>query len=123
VDEPTNYLDMPSVEALQQMFSQYEGTLVFVSHDRIFINEIATDLLIVKNGKIHGFHGNYKAYEESLKKEKSKDNKDILIVAAEMKRTVILAEFSNPRADKEALEEEYENVMNELKLLRGNFIE
>lgn len=52
LDEPTNYLDLPSIEALEAMFSEYEGTLVFVSHDEEFIRKVATDILEVKDGKI-----------------------------------------------------------------------
>lgn len=52
LDEPTNYLDIPSIEALEGMFSEYEGTLVFVSHDEAFIRRVATDVLEVAGGKI-----------------------------------------------------------------------
>lgn len=52
LDEPTNYLDIPSIEALEEMFSEYEGTLVFVSHDEAFIRAVATDVLEVLGGKI-----------------------------------------------------------------------
>lgn len=52
LDEPTNYLDIPSIEALQAMFSEYEGTLIFVSHDEAFIRGVATEILEVRDGKI-----------------------------------------------------------------------
>lgn len=52
LDEPTNYLDIPSIEALEAMFSEYEGTLVFVSHDEAFIRRVATDVLEVADGTI-----------------------------------------------------------------------
>lgn len=52
LDEPTNYLDLPSIEALEAMFSEYEGTLVFVSHDEEFVRRVATDVLEVREGKI-----------------------------------------------------------------------
>lgn len=51
LDEPTNYLDIPSVEALESMFSEYEGVLIFVSHDERFIRACATEILEVKDGK------------------------------------------------------------------------
>jgi len=51
LDEPTNYLDMPSIEALQNILSEYEGTLLFVSHDREFVNAVCTELLIIKDKK------------------------------------------------------------------------
>lgn len=52
LDEPTNYLDIPSIEALEEMFSEYEGTLVFVSHDEAFIRKVATEVLEIADGKI-----------------------------------------------------------------------
>lgn len=52
LDEPTNYLDIPSIEALEEMFSEYEGTLVFVSHDEAFIRKVATEVLEITDGKI-----------------------------------------------------------------------
>ena len=52
LDEPTNYMDLPSIEALESLLKEYEGTLVFVSHDMEFVNHIATEKLLVSNGKI-----------------------------------------------------------------------
>lgn len=52
LDEPTNYLDIPSIEALEAMFSEYEGTLVFVSHDEAFIRKVATEVLEVASRRI-----------------------------------------------------------------------
>ncbi len=57
LDEPTNYLDIPSVEALEEMFSEYEGVLVFVSHDEAFIRACATEILEVKDGQTNHFPG------------------------------------------------------------------
>ncbi len=57
LDEPTNYLDIPSVEALEEMFSEYEGVLVFVSHDEAFIRACATEILEVKDGKVQNYLG------------------------------------------------------------------
>ena len=52
LDEPTNYLDISSIEALEKLLIEYEGTLVFVSHDQTFVDNIATEKLLIKNGKI-----------------------------------------------------------------------
>lgn len=62
LDEPTNYLDIPSVEALEEMFAEYEGTLVFVSHDEAFIKSVATEILVVEDGKITPFYGTPEEY-------------------------------------------------------------
>lgn len=52
LDEPTNYLDLPSIEALESLLKEYEGTLVFVSHDMEFVDNIATEKLLVAKGKV-----------------------------------------------------------------------
>ncbi len=52
LDEPTNYLDIPSIEALERLLIEYEGTLIFVSHDKTFVDHIATERLLIKDGKI-----------------------------------------------------------------------
>ncbi len=57
LDEPTNYLDIPSVEALEEMFSEYEGVLVFVSHDEAFIRACATEILEVRDGRTVNYLG------------------------------------------------------------------
>lgn len=52
LDEPTNYLDIPSVEAIQSLLSEYEGTMLLASHDRAFVRAVATDALLIENKKI-----------------------------------------------------------------------
>ena len=52
LDEPTNFLDIPSVEALENLFSEYEGTMLFASHDEAFVNAVATERLVISNHKI-----------------------------------------------------------------------
>ena len=52
LDEPTNYLDIPSIEAIQTLLSEYEGTMLFTSHDSAFVRKIATDALIIRDKKL-----------------------------------------------------------------------
>ncbi len=62
LDEPTNHLDIVSRQALLDALRAYGGTLVFVSHDRYFIQEIATRVLEVRDGRIFSFPGTYEAF-------------------------------------------------------------
>lgn len=64
MDEPTTHLDMRSIEALISALSQYEGTLVFVSHDVHFIRSIANSVLHVQPGKIRFYPGGYDYFVE-----------------------------------------------------------
>lgn len=62
LDEPTNHLDIIGKENLEDLLCAYEGTLLFVSHDRYFINKVADSLLIFENNEIRYFHGTYQEY-------------------------------------------------------------
>ena len=62
MDEPTNHMDMESIESLNMALEQYEGTLMFISHDREFVSSIANRILEIKDGKIIDFKGTYNEY-------------------------------------------------------------
>ena len=62
MDEPTNHMDMESIEALNLALEAYEGTLMFVSHDRQFVSSVATRIWEIKDGKVIDFRGNYAEY-------------------------------------------------------------
>ena len=63
LDEPTNHLDVSARESLEEMLSGFPGTLLFVSHDRYFIDKLATRLWIVEDGTVTSFLGNYSDYQ------------------------------------------------------------
>jgi len=65
MDEPTNHLDMESIEALNMALEMYEGTLIFVSHDREFVSSLATRIIEMTPNKIADFTGNYEDYLSS----------------------------------------------------------
>ena len=65
LDEPTNHLDIIGKENLEDLLVSYEGSLVFVSHDRYFINKVADSLLVFEKDKVVYFRGTYKEYLES----------------------------------------------------------
>ena len=69
LDEPTNHLDIIGKESLEELLTSYEGALLFVSHDRYFINKVADSLLIFEKDKIRYFQGNYQQYLETKKDE------------------------------------------------------
>ncbi|MDP6963605.1 MAG: ABC-F family ATP-binding cassette domain-containing protein [Planctomycetota bacterium] len=64
LDEPTNHLDIESKQTLLEALAKYEGTIIFVSHDRHFLEELATNVLEIEDGKATTYHGGYKKYVE-----------------------------------------------------------
>jgi ATP-binding cassette subfamily F protein 3 len=62
LDEPTNHLDFETVEALGTALKTFAGTIFFISHDRTFVNLIATNILEIKNGRVLKYPGKYEDY-------------------------------------------------------------
>ena len=64
LDEPTNHLDLPARESLEAALKEYEGTLLFVSHDRYFINALAERIYEITDGKLNEFEGTFDEYRQ-----------------------------------------------------------
>lgn len=62
MDEPTNHMDMESIESLNLALENYKGTLLFVSHDRQFVSSIATRIIEITKDGVEDFHGTYDEY-------------------------------------------------------------
>lgn len=73
-DEPTNHIDIPTKEVLEDAIEDFDGTLIFVSHDRYFINKFADKTVEFKDGKVTTYLGNYEDYKRSKEKEKNKQD-------------------------------------------------
>lgn len=66
LDEPTNHIDIPTKEVLEEALSDFDGTLIFVSHDRYFINKFANKVVEFKNGKATSYIGDYDDYKRKI---------------------------------------------------------
>lgn len=67
LDEPTNHIDIPTRESLEDALSEFKGTLIFVSHDRYFIDHFADTIIEFEDGKAKTLYGNYEDYKKSKK--------------------------------------------------------
>ena len=70
LDEPTNHLDVASREWIEEAVESYEGNLLFVSHDRYFINRFATRIWMLENGQITDFRGTFEEYRAAQERKK-----------------------------------------------------
>ena len=77
LDEPTNHMDIVGKESLENILKEYKGTLIFVSHDRYFVNKIADSLLIFEKNKVTYFNGNYEEYTRKRMEQEEKINDQI----------------------------------------------
>ena len=71
MDEPTNHIDITTQEVLEEALKEYPGTILFISHDRYFINEIAGKILYIEDKGITEYLGNYDDYRETKEKQLS----------------------------------------------------
>ncbi len=118
LDEPTNHLDMYSKEILENAINAYEGTVFFISHDRYFINSIATKIVhLTKNG-LEVFEGDYDSFMAN-KKEVTVEKEEI-ITDSKKERLLQKEELREQRKKEKEIEkienkiEEIENKINEL---------
>ena len=129
LDEPTNHLDITSKQVLEEALKNYEGTIVFVSHDRYFINKIANKVLDITDNGHNMYLGNYDYYLEKREQERIAQqltNKEVEVVEVKETNNYILDKETKRRVRKlertrdelmekiESLEEEILAVNNEL---------
>jgi len=118
LDEPGNHLDLTALEALEEMLSQYPGTLLMVSHDARMINRVAHRLLIFEKGSLREIEGNLDAYE---RENNNKDEEKLESEMLRMRMAEIIGRISAPRKgdDKASLEKEYDALAARLRGLEG----
>lgn len=68
LDEPTNHLDLTTKEILEQALSEFDGTILFVSHDRYLLDRLADQLFVLENGNLTAFKGKFSSYQEQIRR-------------------------------------------------------
>ena len=72
LDEPTNHIDINTKEILEEVLNNFEGTVLFISHDRYFINKVATRVVMIEDKKLISYIGNYNDYLDTKKRQEKK---------------------------------------------------
>ena len=121
LDEPTNHLDIPSREALSEALNSFEGTVLIVSHDRYFIDQVCDRVVEIKDGRMESYMGNYSWYltkKQQLAKKKEFEEKSAKR-NSENKPTAVRKSVVKPKAvsiEKQIKEKEKEIERAELRL-------
>jgi len=122
LDEPTNYLDIKSLEVIEEALRNYNRTLIFVSHDRSLINSVAEYIMIIENQGIKMFHGNYAEYlakkYPATHKDKEDVEKKILILQHRLSEIIGRLSMPSKKDNFEELDHEYHEVMGKLNKLK-----
>ncbi|MBP3463330.1 MAG: ABC-F type ribosomal protection protein [Clostridia bacterium] len=121
LDEPTNHMDIVGKESLEMLLKEYKGTILFVSHDRFFVNKIADSLLVFDKNGVKFYDCTYNEYEEKIKDE---DIKEEGIHEQKKKNENNLYLQQKEQAKRDArikkIEKEITLIENEVKVLEGS---
>ncbi len=122
LDEPTNYMDINSLEVVENVLKDYYSTLLFVSHDRRFVDSIADHIMTIENHKIKMFKGSYKEYLDSKNRCTDKGKEEIKneIFVLQNRLSEVIGRLSMPskKDDIVALDGEYNELLSKLKNLK-----
>ena len=113
LDEPTNFLDIPTKELIEEAIEEYDNAILFVSHDRYLVKNLANEIWELKDKKLNIYLGNYDYYT-SKTQEEPKEKVDVLML--EMKLADLSYKLSTAKEDeKEELEKEYFDAARQLR--------
>lgn len=116
LDEPTNYLDIEAVGALESLLKEYAGTVIFVSHDRLLIQHVATRMMVIRHKEIELVEGTYTQYKQSQRKKTRNTQEDRLLVI-ETKISEVLSRLSIEPSKE--LEKEFQKLIEEKRKLEA----
>lgn len=122
LDEPTNHLDMDSKEKLEDALNEYDGTLLYVSHDRYFVNRTANIILELSNGSFTKYLGNYDDYiakKEQLFGESNAINNGAAAISNETASKLDYKEQKRIEAEKRKLQNQINKIEDEIEKLEA----
>jgi len=116
LDEPTNFLDIEAVEALEDLLQDYEGTVILVSHDRRFLQNIASRILTIENKEITLFEGSYQAFKNYVPHKADSYEDELQII--ETKISEVLSKLSIDPS--EELDKEFQYLLAQKKEMENS---
>lgn len=115
LDEPTSFLDIDATYALEALLKEYSGTVIFASHDRRLIDNVATKMAVIRNQKIELFEGTYEQYKQRKQLKKNPDKNADKLLVLDMKISEVLSRLSIEPS--EQLEKEFQLLLQEKQAL------
>lgn len=129
MDEPGNYLDLPSIEGLELLVKEYPGTILFVSHDQMFVERVADHILEIRNGQIISYEGTLAEYRERETNTQGSSSRhtaeELMRIERQLTETISLMSVPQPKvrpgsSDQQTaeLQERFEQLVEKRKQLR-----
>lgn len=123
LDEPTNYLDIKAIEALENALINTDKTIILVSHDIKFISNICNYIMEIKNKKIYEFDGEYNSYinhsnREGFKINKKKCEDELLVLKNKLTEVISRLSLESNEYIKKQLDLEYKDLLNKIKNIK-----
>lgn len=122
LDEPTNHLDISSIEVLEDALLDFPGTIIFVSHDRYFINKLAQRILELEAGIFNEYLGNYDYYREKKDIFKAVKPTGVAKKQSRVQKVTSEGEHINPKINQEQLEQRVSALEMEISELDAKMI-
>ncbi|MEA2104488.1 MAG: ABC-F type ribosomal protection protein [Candidatus Cloacimonadota bacterium] len=123
LDEPTNHLDLESIEAMEESLHNFKGTILFISHDRYFINKMANKIVAISEKKLKSYSGNYNFYKRKKTEEQQFEEKDIFVEIEQSQKIEKKKEYQDRKKEanrRKNLKRRLANIEHEIKLLEND---
>ena len=116
LDEPTNFLDIEAIEGLELLFKHYKGTILLISHDRKFVDNVCDYTILFKDKKLIHFDGNYSKYleYENNRKNSTKISNDKIILEFRLTKLDTEISLEQDINKKSILEKERKEILSKL---------
>lgn len=125
-DEPTNYLDIKSMEALEKAMINTDKTMLIVSHDRVFVSHICNYIIEIKDYKIREFDCNYDDYiinrnKKTPSRESQAKKENLLVLENRLTNVISVLSIEKDNLKKEHYESEYNELLKQISRLKNSF--
>ncbi|MDU5021890.1 MAG: ATP-binding cassette domain-containing protein, partial [Clostridiales bacterium] len=115
LDEPTNHLDIESINNLEKVLKDFKGSILFVSHDRYFINNLCNKILSIEDNQVLSWNGNYDYYKEKREEVKNKVNPvEVIKISKKTEKPKVKEER---KINKDKIEKDIEKLEGNIKEL------